>query len=138
MIKTVYVICAEKIICDDVSKSITAVDITDGFDAEKYPLLFQRFECLWTMSRSEGDEQRPDAKLKIVLNGKDLHTLKILADFQDKLRARAIVRLRQLVIPEPGILEVKFLLSEEIQASIEIEFRQRPGSLEVKGAEPIP
>lgn len=118
MITSKYVLCAERVIRDADTNSVSIIDVLDEIQTPGFPRLIPRIMAVWVLERdSLEDTQQPAASFHILLNDEELHQGDLNVDFQGVLRTRSFLTLGGLVIPGPGTLTMSFRIEEEEVAS---------------------
>ena len=141
MIRTQYAICAERVVRDANSNTVSIFEVVEEIQSPGFPRLVPMIMAVWVLERDAGDPQQPPAALRLIHNGAELHRTDLTVDFQDVNRTRAFVRLGGLVLPGPGTLRFSFLLDGEERAFYNIEVRQVGGEgliVQVVGAPAAP
>lgn len=106
MISVKLLLCAERVIRDAESNSITVVNLLEDFASPGFPLFIQNM-CLFALTeRQEDDAQDHQFLFKIHLNDNELVSLEVQSKFGDKLRHRNIINVSGFVIPNPGQLKL--------------------------------
>jgi len=118
-------LCADRVIRDAQSNSISVINIFEEIKPEGLPLFISRFMVFVLLKRkTDEDPSKIRCKLRIAIGSNNLleHVLNI--DFQDKKRNRTIVNIGGLVIPSSGILETSIWLDERMLNTFQVEIRE--------------
>jgi hypothetical protein len=107
MIRSRYLICAQRIIRDAVDNRISVIDIFDDFVAQGFPLVLPRTSIIWVLEREAGDAQEVAGTVSVFLNDARLQDFNINTNFLDQTKARAILVVAGLVITGPGRLSFR-------------------------------
>ena len=124
MIVCKLAVCGETAVLDKESNNASIVNILLHMQVQGFPIIIQKFGCVFMLERDEGDPETPDTSLRITIDDNELHTVPLAIDFQDKTHSTTIVKLHGVVFPRPGIAAVRLLLKGEEIGRWEFEFRQ--------------
>lgn len=108
MLRVKYALCAEGIVRDATTNSITAYNILEEVNAIGFPVVMPRLAIVVAVERESTDSSQQSARLRITLGDHELLSHALSLDFQEKLINRAIISLQGLVIPAAGTLVVSF------------------------------
>ena len=108
MIKTNFVLCANRIIRDATDNRISAIDILDSFPAHGFPIVFPRTSMLWVLERDQDDVSQIEGSISVTLGDSLIQTFAIPINFQDQLRTRAILVIAGMSVNGPGRLSFAF------------------------------
>ncbi|MCI0488618.1 MAG: hypothetical protein L0229_18680 [Blastocatellia bacterium] len=108
MIKSKVVICAEKVIRDAETNSVSIINLIEGINAQAFPVLIPGVSVFGLFEKDKDDPTRFKSKLDIVHNKSIIFSTTSTLDFEDKQRTRFIVSISGLIISDPGSLEFIF------------------------------
>lgn len=102
MIRTKFTLLSDGCSIDFQTNLMSIFNVVEGMDMGAFPALVQRLLFLTLFERDAVDDAQYESEFSASMGGRELlrHTGRV--DFSDKLRARAIVNLAGLVIPQPG------------------------------------
>lgn len=112
MLRVKYALCAEGIVRDAATNSITAYNILEEVNAIGFPVVMPRLAIVVVVERGATDSAKQNARLRITLGDHELFSHELGLDFQEKFVSRAIISLQGLVIPAAGMLAVAFSAEE--------------------------
>ena len=124
MIRCKLVVCGEVALLDKSTNNSSVVNILQQMTVGGFPFIVQKLGCLFMLERDEEDPATPNTSIQITINDDELNTIPFAIDFEDKLRATAIVRIQGVVLPRPGTAAVRLLLEGEEAGRWEFEIRQ--------------
>ena len=113
MIVCKLAVCGETVVLDKESNNASVINILLHMQAQDFPVIIQKFGCVFILGRDEGDPETPDTSLCITIDDDELHTVPLAIDFQDKPTSTILVKLHGVVFPRPGIATVRILLKGE-------------------------
>ncbi len=125
MIRSKLLFCAEAIIRDEETKVASAFNIIQDFNAESLPAVVPRFAIYSYLEREASDSDIIECKFTINLNEEALFSHNFEVNFLDKLNNQTIIKLNNLVINKPGLLEVSIIFKDEVLAHYSITVNQR-------------
>lgn len=106
MLSIKYALCAETIIRDAVSNTISAITIFDEISAVAFPMVLPRLEMVFSIERDSGDEETYPASLSVSLGELSLFSENLEIAFQGKSVNRLLVNLQGLVVPTAGTIRI--------------------------------
>jgi hypothetical protein len=102
--------------------------------AQGFPLLMPWFSFLAILEREEGDPRVLEGRYDIRLGDTVLVAGPMRVDFQDKMRARQMLRIAGLVINAPGVVSARFFIGPDELGEYRFEVERGAGPV----AEVIP
>lgn len=99
-------ICAENVILDVQTNSISVINILEDITPAGFPFFIPRFSLVHFLERDPIDPPSIQINIKIILESETIFDMNQDANFQDKLRTRSMLTLGGLPIQRPGTLEV--------------------------------
>lgn len=108
MISVQWLVIARGASIDRETGAVTIFAISDGFTANSFPVVIQHLSLVTLLRRKEGDDEKAEARLRIIHNGRKLFESPVSIEFQGKLATHLVLGLNGLVFPSPG--EADFLL----------------------------
>lgn len=114
MIRSSLMFCADSIIRDSETNTISAFSIIEEIAPEGLPLYLTRFTVFALLHRDTRDRTVIKCTLRISIGDKILFEQPVKVNFQNKKRNRTIVNIRGLVIPDFGTLEISLLLDQNL------------------------
>lgn len=124
MIRCKLVVCGEVALLDSSTNNPSVVNILQQMTVQGFPFIVQKLGCLFMLERDEEDPATPNTSIQITINDDELNTIPFAIDFEDKLRATAVVRIQGVVLPRPGTGAVRLLLEGKEAGRWEFEIRQ--------------
>lgn len=139
MIKTKLMLCAESVVRDVDTNTVSAFNLIEEISAPGFPLFVPKLTVLAILERDAADPTAPSAELVMTIDGLQLHKSPVRVEFQDKLRTRAIITYGGVPIPKPGplIIEMQVAGGETTQVSIAVRLIGTP-PISAKQQDPAP
>ncbi len=120
MIRGKMGLCAESVVRDAETNSISVFNILEDIAASVFPLFLQKLVFFALLERDEEDPAEYDLRFVVEHPSQDLFNASFHIDFQGRLRTRAIVNLQGLVIPAPGPITFRLRSESDELASYTI------------------
>jgi hypothetical protein len=120
MIKTQLMLCAETVLRDAETNTVSAINLIEEIPSPGFPLFVPKMTVMMLLERQATDSATPAAELKMTLDGMDLHRGPVRIDFQDKLRSRVIVTYNGIPIPKPGLLKLEMAVTGGETTSVKV------------------
>ena len=115
MITSSSMLCADRVIRDAETNSISVINILEEITPEGLPLFIPRVMIFALLHRNkEEDPSQIKCTLRIGIGDNKLLERELDIDFQDKGRNRTIINIGGLVISTNGILEASLFLEERL------------------------
>lgn len=114
------VICAEGIIRDAQTNTISVFNMLEDVSAPGFPLFIQKFNAFFLLERTNDEPQQINCIFRIENNGNSLMEMPVRSDFQNKLKNRLIININGLAIPNPGILRATLFHNERVLGNYEV------------------
>lgn len=102
MITSEYTICAERVIRDAETNSISAIGVLEEINAEAFPVIVPQVGLLFVLIRDQADPNEIETQVSVRIGENVLFNAPFQVRFQGARRTRAIIVLQGLVIPNPG------------------------------------
>src|ERR1044072_5430169 len=106
MPKVLLFLCAETVIRDAETNTISIIHVVEEVQSETLPILLPRLVILAVYERGEGDPESLQTQYKITLGSTTMLDQVFPASFGDRLRTRHILQAGGLPVVQPGILDV--------------------------------
>ena len=106
-------LCAEGVIVDQRSNSVSVFTILEEVTPQELPIVLTQFVVLAILERDEGDPGKCDCTLALSLNDEGIFEQHMEVDFQGKLRLRQMVHFGGVPIEKPGTLTASLELGGE-------------------------
>ena len=108
-------LCADRVIRDAETNSISVINILEEITPEGLPLIIPRVTIFALLHRNkEEDPSLIKCTFRIGVGDNTLLEGELNVDFQDKERNRTIINIGGLVISTSGMLEVSLFLEERL------------------------
>ena len=108
-------LCADRVIRDAATNSISVINILEEITPEGLPLFIPRVMIFALLHRDkEEDPSQIKCTLRIGIGDNKLLERELDIDFQDKGRNRMIINIGGLVISTSGMLEISLFLEERL------------------------
>lgn len=111
--KAVYCIAAEGVVTDAATNIVSLHSLCEEFVTNMFPTNMPKVALCVTVEKEKGDKALHQGVLKVYNNSTSLGEFPIQIDFQDKDRARTIVYIQGLVVPEPGRVKFSVRMKEK-------------------------
>lgn len=108
MISCSLATCAENIVVDRFTDTVSLINLREQVIAEGFPLVIPKFCAYFQIRRGASDPQSLIGQFVLTIEGSDLMRGPYKVDFQDKLTHRAVIVVQNLVVPFPGSLRAAF------------------------------
>lgn len=105
MIKSLYSICAQRVIIDSVTNQASIIDILETVSSQGFPVNIQKVSCCFYLQRDKSDPSNINLKLSISLNDEVFFQGPASADFKSGLFNRSIINFENLIVQSDGILK---------------------------------
>ncbi len=102
MIRSKLLLCAENVILDSHTNSLSVINIFEDITPDGLPLMLPKFSILLILEREMEDPRDIELSIKIKLDDFVLYEVNQPTSFQDKLKARSIMTIGGLLIQKPG------------------------------------
>jgi hypothetical protein len=129
MLQATYLICAEAVIQEMETGNISIFNIIEEIVADGFPVFMQKVALFARLTRSLEDADNFQLRLRATMEQTQLGEWSIPAGFREKLTNNNIMRLRGLVVPEPGKIKFALLNGEVEIVSITISVKSRVGAV---------
>lgn len=129
MISGVLAVCAEKVIVDRFTNSVSVIDIFEQIKTEVFPVVVPRMFCFFELTRESNDPMQYQGLLTIRLGNTELMRGPHDVDFQGSLRVRTVLQLRGLVVPGPGTLRASFNVGDAVVGYWDVSCESRGGQI---------
>ena len=130
MIRSILGICAETILRDSDTNSMSAIQILEEIPAPGFPVLLSRIAVLFVLERDPTDPDESDAHFSVRVGNDELFAAPTAFRFQGQRKTRLVVRLNGLVIPGAGLLRVSLTQAGAELAVIQINVVHAPANAE--------
>lgn len=120
MLSCRLIACAEDALRDADNNQLSMIRLVEAISASSWPLLIPRLCLCVLFDRSPEDPPRFTCIVHWSLGAVDLFRREIVLDFGSALRHRALVHLRDLVLPGEGLLQVTVVHQRSELASFPI------------------
>ncbi|MHB0914215.1 MAG: hypothetical protein ACYC5A_02135 [Thermoleophilia bacterium] len=137
MISCQLAACAEIAIRDFDSNNATLINIIEEIPSQTFPTALFKLTAFFLIRREEGDEQRPECKLKITMNGDIVGEKPLDIDFEDKLGSRVSIVVQGLPLLEPGLLKFSLIYEENEIGNWEMPVKKVGGPSMSQSEEPV-
>ncbi len=124
MIRCKILLCAQGVVRDAESGSISIYNVMEGISAPGFPVFVQHLDVFALLERAAEDPGTFPCDLRIFHGTTQIIASQIGIDFQDKLRSRSIAHIQGLVIATPGTLRAEIGLDGNVLGSYEVVFEQ--------------
>ena len=115
MIKSDLMLCAQGVVRDAQTSTISVFNIMEEITPEGLPVLVQQFMVYARLLRDiENDPSTIECNLKMAIGDKILFEHVVNVSFQDKARNQMIINIAGLVIPIIGDLETSLWYSDNM------------------------
>ena len=104
MIRPKLILCADYVLLDSQTNSVTAFSIIEDITPEGFPVFLPRFSILSVLERDPEDPDSIVTKVDVSLDDQSVYSAEGPIEFQGKKRSRHITILGGLPIPKPGVL----------------------------------
>ncbi len=134
MIKCKLALCADRVIRDADTETISAVAIFEAITIQ-FPALLGRLSCLFVLARDEPDPETFDGLFRLNLESNQIFASQVHVDFQGKLRNRVTINILGVPLQTPGTLRAELVRDGSVIAAYEFTVAQGSSPpIEVKTA----
>lgn len=123
--KVNMLLCAEGVIRDVETNTISVFSILESLNARSFPIAIQRLAILYILERDETEPETVTLQIKLSNNDEQLTENTVESPFSGLLRNRTIINLNGLVITNPGKLIISLVYGEDELASYTIAVNSR-------------
>ena len=110
---TLFVV-SEDAIVDTTTNKLTVINVFEDIATQGFPVLIPRIAVTSMFEKPSDAEGQPfEAVLSASLNGKVMMSKKLVCDYKGRRRCRVVVRVMQVVLPEPGYLRLTLKHEED-------------------------
>lgn len=127
MITCELAVCAESVVRDIETQSISVFNIRETMSAPTFPQTIPKLTCCFYLQREEGDPRRPDAFIRITHDEESIGEFQADVDFENKPRNRGIYVFRGVPVPGPGTLSAALYVEEREVGRWDIPVTQTGG-----------
>jgi hypothetical protein len=124
MITSRLMLCAEAVIRDGDTNSISVFNILERITPEIIPFIMSKIVVLIVLEREEKDQPKVSAQLTVGMNGIDLLNLPMQLDFQNNKQTRTILTLREVKLSQAGNTELSFYVNNVLVNSYSIQIAE--------------
>ena len=120
MVECTLAVCAETIIRDAETNSISIINVLEELPGHGFPLLMPKLSCLFMFRRNADDPSELDGQITFKIDDEHIISGPIHVNFQGGLRHRQIVVMRGFVIARPGIVRAAVVFEDRELGAWEI------------------
>lgn len=131
MISSVLSACAENVIVDRFTNSVSAVNLLEVIAPESFPIVLARVFFLFIVTREENDPPTVDGTLILRHGETELFSAQRSIDFQGMLRNRLVINLQGVVVPSPGMLHATLEVNKTIVGRWDVPCEARPSQIKL-------
>jgi hypothetical protein len=124
MIRSTLVVCAESVVRDAETNSISVFNILEDISSAAFPVALPKLSVLFILERDLSDPEQATCLITLRMGNHPIGQATIEGDFEGKLRTRAILVAQGVVISEPGILTIDVVVNETVVGSWDIRARE--------------
>lgn len=135
MISVEWLIIARGASIDRETGAVTIFGISDGLTANSFPVVIQYLSLVTLLRRKGGDDEKAEARLRIVHNGKKLFEAPVPIEFQGKLAHHLVLGLNGVVFPSPGQAEFSLMLDSRTLGKYTIIVAGPPAAIDEDGGQ---
>jgi hypothetical protein len=121
------------VVRDAETNSMSVFNILEGVTAVGIPLLIQNMSFFVLWQREEADERRIEGTFTAAIGDQELSQVRVDLDFGENIRNRTVVNLNGLVIPRPGTLRFRIVLTNNVEATYTVDVAAPPPVAQVRG-----
>lgn len=110
MITCKLVLCAESIVRDSETNTVSAFSLLEEMSAPRFPVAVPRLASLFLLEKEPKDEDMQNYQYILTLANQELLRSPVEVRFEGKLRTRVMVNVQGLLIPAPGELRARLEL----------------------------
>ena len=121
MIRPRLLLCAEGVVRDAQTNTISVFNILEQLRFPSFPAAFPRFWVLSVLERDDDDPEEITTTLRIAIGEQIILEHNLDVSFQGQKRTRNIVAFGALPLPQPGVLNVSVSLDDRLLHQYEIE-----------------
>jgi hypothetical protein len=111
---------------DAETNSMSVFNILENVTAVGMPVLIQNMAFFVLWQREEADERRVGGTFTAAIGDLELTQTHVDLDFGANIRNRTLVNLNGLVIPRPGALRFRIVLTNDVEASYTVDIAAPP------------
>ncbi len=108
MIRSKYALVAETAIRDAETNNVSVIALLEQMQPAGFPFVLPMLTLVWALERDPEDPPTVSAEFLFFLNEVQIHSFRMDLDFQNSMRARALLRIGGLVLAGPGLFKVSF------------------------------
>ena len=121
MIKCKLMLCAQAMIVDALSNSISIFSVIEEMHLPSTPGVLVHLNTLCMLERDPDDESHPaDIYVEFGMIGSDMQRFPLEVNFEDKFMTRSISKIQGISIPAPGQLRVALVRDQNVLSSWDI------------------
>lgn len=129
MISCALAVCAETVVIDRLSNSISVINILEAISVESFPIVLPRVFCLFELTRDNEDPLQLPGLVTFRLGETELVRAPYEVDFQGTLRTRSVMNIQGLVISGPGLLRASVDVNGSVLGHWDMPCESRPAQI---------
>lgn len=124
MISCTVALCAEKVLVDARSNSVSIVGLLEEIAFQGQLVLVPALSCLFLLTRDESDSDECDLRVVVKLNNEILFQAPVHANFQGKRVNRLVADIAGVPVTAPGALMFEIVHDSTVLGAWEIKVQQ--------------
>ncbi len=117
-------LCAEEIILNAYTNGISAMNIFENMDADRFPLVIQSLMWLNILERDPAEPNTKEFQLVVYINEVEIHRMTVNVNFNTGLLNKAVAIITNLSVPKPGLFRSVFRDGKEVLSTYEFQIGQ--------------
>ncbi len=122
------VVCAESVVRDALTDSISVFNILEEINAQTFPLEIPKLSCLFLLTRGSADDRVHEGFIRILDSAIEIISVPVTIDFDDEYRNRHIVAIGGVRVLRPGELKIELRVLGQAIGEWTIPVRQVGGT----------
>ncbi len=124
--KSKLFLCAEEIILNAYTNSISAINIFENIDTNRFPLTIPKIMWLHVLERTTEEPSTKELYLVLYIDQTEIYRMTVGIDFKLDLLAKNIAVVTNLSIPKAGNFRAVFRDGKDVLAICEFQISHKP------------
>ena len=117
-------ICAEEIILNSFTNSISAINIFENLAADRFPVVIPKIMWLNLIERAASEPEKKELYLVIYIDETEIHRMTLNAEFKSGTLTKNVAIVTNLSIPRAGIFRAVCRDGKEVLSSHDFKIEQ--------------
>jgi hypothetical protein len=129
MIRLKLCFVAEAVIRDADTNAVSAFNILEALTPAGFPILVQRISCYTLWERENNDAPQVNGRFTVAIGDNVLNETAIRMDFAGAPKAKTLINMNGLILPQPGLLRFQIDLDGGAHAEYTVDVNPPPAAV---------